>query len=1179
MAERGAAEDSSRGLPQLAQDAWPPHGLEALPVVAAITSVALGVAVLFAWTFGVDVLEDVLPWFVRMKANTAIAFILSGLSLALIEHERSGRSTRRVARLLAAIVVLIALLTLAEYLVGVDIGIDQVLFADPARTPFPPPGRMAPNGALCFALVGAALVLLSSAEVPSRSPTGEAFSGLALTVSAGSLLGYAYGVHQYGLTPFSAMPLHSAMGLTLLSAGVLASVPRGVLAALIYASPAGGLARYLLPAMVMLSVALGWFVLVGARAGLYTPEIAVALAVACGISASVFLILRSARSRHVVEVSMHRMQAAKAELRAVTDAATDAIVSADAAGVITYFSKGAERLFGLTAAEAVGAPLTVLMPERFHDAHCRALRRFVTTGEGHFVGNTVELVARRHDGAEFPVELSLGAWRSGADARLTGIIRDITERKHSEEVRSFLAAIVDSSHDAIVGKSLEGTITSWNKGAERLYGYTAEEMVGRSISCLVPPGHADEGPALLARLEGGELVESYETVRRCKDSRLVQVSLTVSPIRDASGKIFGASTVSRDITERKRAEVRFMDLLESAPDAMVIVDERGQLAMVNAQAEALFGYAREELVGKPVEQLVPERIRGEHVRHRTAYQREPKLRPMGAGLELHGRRKDGTEFPIEISLSPVETENGKIVTAAIRDITERKRTEEELVRARESALSASRAKGEFLANMSHEIRSPMTAILGYADILAESDLSVEERAAYLDTIRLNGAHLLSVINDILTLSKIEAGKMTMERIACSPARLVGEVVALMHHRARDKGIAFEIIYEGLIPERIESDPTRVRQILLNLLSNALKFTERGGVRLTIRMEGGRLAFAVADTGIGMTAEEQAHLFQPFTQTDASTTRRFGGTGLGLTITKRLVEMLGGMIHVESAPGRGSTFTVTIDPGPLTGVPMAAAPTDMQPLPAAAAAVAPARLDCRALLAEDGLDTQRLISFYLRKAGARVVLAENGQEACERAWEAEAVGQPFAVVLMDMQMPVLDGYRATEALRQAGYRRRIIALTAHAMEGERERCLGAGCDDYLSKPISGEELLMVVQRHVGSQYEPAAKCTKEPLVSELGHHPELRELLSEFVATLPARVAALAAAAGDLGRMAALAHQLKGAAGSYGFPAITEAVGRLEAMAKNGGRSEDTQACLRELANLCGRASAMPPPAA
>src|SRR5438046_10378697 len=205
---------------------------------------------------------------------------------------------------------------------------------------------------------------------------------------------------------------------------------------------------------------------------------------------------------------------------------------------------------------------------------------------------------------------------------------------------------------------------------------------------------------------------------------------------------------------------------------------------------------------------------------------------------------------------------------------------------------------------------------------------------------------------------------TMVRIAGHPARRGGELVALMHHRARDKGIAFEIIYEGLIPERIESDPTRVRQILLNLLSNALKFTERGGVRLTIRMEGGRLAFAVADTGIGMTAEEQAHLFQPFTQTDASTTRRFGGTGLGLTITKRLVEMPGGMIHVESAPGRGSTFMVTIDRGPLPGVPMAAATTDMQPLPAAAAAVAPARLDRRALRAAEGHDPQRVLSVYL-----------------------------------------------------------------------------------------------------------------------------------------------------------------------------------------------------------------------
>jgi len=761
---------------------------------------------------------------------------------------------------------------------------------------------------------------------------------------------------------------------------------------------------------------------------------------------------------------------------------------------------------------------------------------------------------------------------------LTAIVRDITARKEADKAKTLLAAIVRSSHDAIIGKTLEGTITSWNQGAERLYGYTAEEMVGQSISRLVPPGCEDEAPTLLARLRRGERVEHYETIRRRKDSRLVHVSVTISPIRDARGKLIGASTVARDISERKRAEMQFHELLESAPDAMVIVDDRGEMVMVNGQTEALFGYAREELVGRPVEQLVPERIRGGHARHRTGYQREPKLRPMGAGLELHGRRKDGTEFPIEISLSPVETENGKIVTAAIRDITERRRTEEELVLAKESALSASRAKSEFLANMSHEIRTPMTAILGYADILAGSDLSAEEHAAYLGTIRLNGAHLLSVINDILALSKIEAGKMTMESITCSPARLVGEVLALMHDRARDKGLAFEVVYEGLIPERIETDPTRVRQILLNLLGNAVKFTESGGVRLTMRMAGERLAFAVADTGIGMTAEEQVCLFHPFAQTDASTTRRFGGTGLGLTITKRLVEMLGGTIHVESAPRRGSTFTVTIDPGPLNGVPMLVAPSDMQPIPAAAAA-APVRLDCRVLLAEDLQDNQRLLAFHLRKAGAEVVTAENGEVACARVREAEAAGRPFALVLMDMQMPVLDGYQATAALRRWGYRGTIVALTAHAMEGDRERCLRAGCDDYLSKPMSGEELLTTVSRHVGRQGEPAATCTKQPLVSALGRDPELRELLAEFVTALPARVAALATAAGDLGRMAALAHQLKGAAGCHGFPAITEAAGRLEAMAKSGGGPEETQSCLRELADLCGRASAMPPPPA
>jgi len=293
------------------------------------------------------------------------------------------------------------------------------------------------------------------------------------------------------------------------------------------------------------------------------------------------------------------------------------------------------------------------------------------------------------------------------------------------------------------------------------------------------------------------------------------------------------------------------------------------------------------------------------------------------------------------------------------------------------------------------------------------------------------------LTDVLDLSRIEAGKMTVERIACSPFVLVAEVASPMQLRAATKGLAFAVEYRGAIPERIQSDPTRLRQVLLNLLGNAIKFTEAGGVRLTVEMVEGEgaargLRFAVVDSGVGMTPQVQVRLFQPFTQADNSATRRFGSTGLGLMISKRLVEILGGTIEVWSSPGQGSTFAVTIDPGPLDGVCMLAGP--LAGTPAAADHVrdaGAADLACRVLLAEDGPDNQRLISFYLRRAGADVVVAENGQTATELALAAEAERRPFAVVLMDMQMPVLDGYEATAGLRRAGYRRPIVALTAHA----------------------------------------------------------------------------------------------------------------------------------------------------
>ncbi len=491
--------------------------------------------------------------------------------------------------------------------------------------------------------------------------------------------------------------------------------------------------------------------------------------------------------------------------------------------------------------------------------------------------------------------------------------------------------------------------------------------------------------------------------------------------------------------------------------------------------------------------------------------------------------------------------------------------------ARRAAQEASRLKSEFLATMSHEIRTPMTALVGYTELLGDADLSPAERAECLATVRRNGEHLMAIVNEILDLSKIEAGRMTIERIACSPFTLVAEVAALMHPRAARDGLAFAVEYRSPLPETIETDPTRLRQILLNLVGNAIKFTPRGCVRLGVALleDTGpprRLRFEVIDTGIGLDAEQQARLFTAFAQADASTTRRFGGTGLGLAISKRLAGMLGGDLQVRSVAGEGSTFTLTIDAGSLAGVRLLDHPPD---LPAAAERREPSTDERRALrgrilLAEDGLDARRLLARHLRAAGAEVETAENGLVACELALRAADAGTPYDLILMDMQMPELDGYAAAARLRAAGYRAPIVALTAHAMQDERARCLDAGCDGFAAKPILRRALIEVARTYL----EPGGAA---PLVSALATDAGIAHLLDGFVGRLPERLGAMERALGtrDLEVLADLAHQLKGAASGYGFPTITEAAAELEAVAAARG---EVERALAALADVCRRAA-------
>jgi signal transduction histidine kinase/CheY-like chemotaxis protein len=394
--------------------------------------------------------------------------------------------------------------------------------------------------------------------------------------------------------------------------------------------------------------------------------------------------------------------------------------------------------------------------------------------------------------------------------------------------------------------------------------------------------------------------------------------------------------------------------------------------------------------------------------------------------------------------------------------------------ARNEALAADRAKSEFLANMSHEIRTPLTAILGFTDELIDeagrSGSALGPDPALL-TVRRNGNHLLAVVNDILDLSRIEAGKLSVENVLCSPLRIVGDVVSLLRPRAYEKQLRLETRLKGSIPETIHSDPTRLHQILVNLTGNAIKFTEHGGITLRLEFVAGtdtsgpKLAIDVVDTGIGLSPEDQARVFEAFAQADASLTRRHGGTGLGLTISRALARLLGGDLTVDSGRGRGSVFRATFATGKLDGVRMLSALPDLdltaeRPVPTIRAAPEPLR--GRVLLAEDGPDNQALISLVLRRAGLAVELASDGQIAFEAALAARDRGEPFDLIVMDMQMPLMTGYEATAALRGEGFALPILALTAQAMTGDREKCLAAGCNEYLSKPIDRTLLVELVR---------------------------------------------------------------------------------------------------------------------
>jgi PAS domain S-box-containing protein len=532
---------------------------------------------------------------------------------------------------------------------------------------------------------------------------------------------------------------------------------------------------------------------------------------------------------------------------------------------------------------------------------------------------------------------------------------------------------------------------------------------------------------------------------------------------------------------------------------------------------------------------------------------------------------------LSVSTTPIM---GRGVMVVVEDITELEENKLALAQARDAAEQANQSKSAFLANMSHEIRTPMNAILGFTEVLRRNiERDEMKRQKHLNTIHSSGTHLLNLINDILDLSKIEANRLEVEQIPCAVHRVIADVVTVMRVRAEEKGISLDYQFDSAIPESINSDPARIRQILTNLIGNAVKFTERGGVRVitgTKEFEGrSQLVMQVVDTGIGMSQSATAKIFDPFSQADASVTRRFGGTGLGLSISKRFAEALGGGISVFSEEGKGSVFTVTIDTHTEDGVKL----------------IVPDKLDLetdyeeeehlaihlpnlRVLLVDDGQENRDLMSVILQEAGTCFATAENGLEAIELA-----SAQEWDVILMDMQMPVMDGYTATRKLREQGYDKPIIALTAHAMQHAEQECLDAGCSGFLTKPVDFDRLISTLAKIAGqpvlidkgfvANSRPLAAWNDtdaEPIHSTLPIHKErFREIVAQFVSKLDERFDAIERLVeqGDSQQLAELGHSLKGASGNCGFAQLAEAAARLEAC----GRAGDLETIPEILAEL------------
>jgi PAS domain S-box-containing protein len=732
--------------------------------------------------------------------------------------------------------------------------------------------------------------------------------------------------------------------------------------------------------------------------------------------------------------------------------------------------------------------------------------------------------------------------------------------------QSRLASLLSLSSDWAWEQDVDGRFTYVSEDLEVRTGLAAEQLLGAACAA---DGALRCAPADLARLQqrmaARKPFHNLQFEVTSAQGPCYHMRISGEPVFEAD-RLVGYRGVGNDISaaviadrktqqlarDKLKAQLAFnARLLEISPIPVFLKDERGCYVIVNQAWLDLMALSQEEVIGRHPRDLFGDEA-PMHTDRDLALLREPGRASYENQLRRPGRPPRDT-IVTKVSFNKLDGSPGGIV-GSIVDVTEFRE-------ARDAAERANRAKSSFLANMSHEIRTPLTSIIGFAELLLDPNGSAADKADAATTIIRNGRHLLEVINDILDLSKIETEQLDVEHIEVALPKLLSDVSGLVAGRAREKALKFSVAHHLPLPAALRTDPVRLKQILLNFCSNAIKFSAAGDVRIDVRHDAaaGTLRFEVSDSGIGMTAEQLSRLFKPFVQADVSTTREFGGTGLGLYISRQLAELIGGAVGVTSEPGVGSCFTLTVPLGPEgRAVAMLTDPRDFDEAQRPQALIAPIAvpvLNGRVLVAEDGIDNQRLLATYLRQTGLDFDMVDNGCDAVERA-----LAGGYALVLMDIQMPVMDGVTATRTLRGRGYAGPIVALTANVMRADVEAYRDCGCDDVLAKPVDRGHFYAVLERHVAAAHTAAAPFED----TETGYERHLAALTEEFVAGLPDTLAAIdrAVHGGDWPALRRLAHTLKGTAGSFGYGGITALAAEVDAALAAGAPETAVELCER-----------------